>query len=150
MRLERKAAQLKELATVRALQRLQAEAAAMRAAVALEERNTALHAAERQCDDDLQAWQKTVSADSVRPEVAGLWSRVLVRDELGLRNAKSNVTAAEAERDHRSAAYHAATMRRDVMNGLARKARDAYARSKDEQVLQDVLDAHANKERRGR
>jgi hypothetical protein len=150
MRLERKAAQLKELAMVRGLQRLQAEAAAMRAASMLDERNTQLKAAERQCDADSQAWQETMSADSVRTELAGLWSQVLLRSETGLRSAKSNAVAAETERDRRSAAYHAATMRRDVMDGLARKARDAYARGKDEQILQDVLDAHKSKERRGR
>lgn len=150
MRLERKAKELKELATMRGLQRLQAEAAAMRAATLLKERNAALESAERQCDADLQAWQETMAADSVRPELAGLWSQVLRRGEAGLRNAKSGAAAAEAERDRRSAAYHAATMRRDVVDGLARRARIAALRKKDEQVLQDVLDAHASKERRRR
>jgi len=98
----------------------------------------------------MQAWQESMSVNGVRPEIAGLWSQVLLRGEAGLRGAKSDVAAAESERDRRSAAYHAATMRRDVVDGLARKARDACARIKDEQVLQDVLDVHATKERRGR
>src|SRR6185312_6851006 len=122
MQLERKAAELKDLAMVRGLQRLQAEAAALRAASLLDERNRQLATAQGQRDADVQAWQETISAEYVRPEIAGLWSQVLLRAEAGLRSATSSVTAAEAERARRATAYQLATMRKDVMDGLARKA----------------------------
>jgi len=150
MQLERKASELKELAMVRELQRLRAEAAALRAASLLDDRNRQLTAAQEQRDADVQAWQETISAEHMRSEIAGLWSQVLLRAEAGLRSATSSVTAAEAERDRRATAFQLATMRKDVVDGLARKARDACARKEDEQVLQDVLDAHATKVRRDR
>src|SRR5262245_30015366 len=79
MQLERKAFELKELAMVRGLQRLRAEAAALRAASLLDERNKHLATAQEQRDADVQAWQETISAEQVRPEIAGLWSQVLLR-----------------------------------------------------------------------
>ncbi|HWA90273.1 MAG TPA: hypothetical protein VG889_09580 [Rhizomicrobium sp.] len=150
MRLKQHAARMKTLAAMRELQRLRTEADAMKAAASLRARETALDEARLARDGDAGAWLEAVSTEALRPEIASLWSQRLLTREAEVRVAARDAKVAERERDRRNADHHAATLRRDTADGLSRAAWNEFARARDDRALQDALDIHASKGRKGR
>jgi hypothetical protein len=140
--------QLKELTIIRDLQRLRAEGEAMTAAAALRAKDDALNLSEEAREASAQSWLDAVSSPSVDPGVTALWSADLRRRGEEVKRAALDVEAASGELDRSRTQYNAATLRRDAIKGLARKAEKEDARKHDDTALQDALDRHASRRRK--
>jgi hypothetical protein len=139
--------QLKELTAIRDLQRLRAEGEAMKSAATLKARNAALSESEEAREASAQSWLSSVSSPSVDPEMAALWSADLRNRGAEVRRAAQDVETASEELGRSRTQSTAATLRRDAMKGLARKAEREDARRHDDAALQDALDRHALRRR---
>lgn len=147
MRREREAAKLAEVAAIRRLQKLRAEADAEKAAAQRRAKDSVLEERRQERTQSEEGWTAAVSANSLPVENLGMWSAQLLKDEDRVRRATHDLTTAEREAKRRAQACHVATMRADAAEDLTQRARKQEKRQRDEIALQDALDRHL--QRRG-
>jgi hypothetical protein len=145
MRRKNDAALLKRIAGIRDLQRSAAEAQAARAGAALREKQGVRDACELQRQAAQDGWAASLSAPPLQMETAALWSAVLLREDRGVRRAATDVDAATADLERRTAGWHAATNRRDAAQDMADAAMKDKIRHREEIALQDASDRHVQR-----
>jgi hypothetical protein len=145
MRREREAAKLAEVAAIRGLQKLRAEAETQKALARSREKSAALEEREKERASSEAGWTAAVSEASVPLESARMWSAQLLKDEDGARRAAQDAAKAEDDAKRRAEERHIAAMRADAAEDLTRRARKHETRQRDEIALQDALDRHLQK-----
>lgn len=143
MRRSANEALLQQVANIRALQCLAAEARASRAAAELEEKNAVHCESERRRSDIEERWSASLVATVIQTEMLPLLSATYVAEEESVRAAAGDVERAEARLEERTVAWRTASMHRDNAQQLAREARKERMRRREEAAVQDAADRHA-------
>lgn len=141
------AAVLRQVAAVREVQCTSAENKALQAAAAVQAKNAAAEESERNRVCAERSWLETVGAPSLSLTAAGCWSAQLRQDEAASQHANRDLEIAKQVLARRSAEWHAAMLRRDIADTVARQARKQELRRRDESALQDALDLHVSRRR---
>lgn len=145
MRRKRDAEMLRQIAGIRDLQHIAAEAKAARAASALRNKDKVRSESEHQRQFAEESWLGSLSAPPLRMEMSNLWSAELLRQEQVVLRATSDFQAAANELERRTAGWHAAATRRDAAQVMVRKAMKDRIRRREEVALQDASDRHAQR-----
>lgn len=143
MRRREREKQLHQIAAIRALQSVTAEAEAIRASADLREKNAKKEECERALRNAEENWQSVLSAPSLAPEMIPLWSASLLSEDEELRRASRETALAASKVGRASAQWHAAIARRDKAKDLARAATKDRQRRREELALQNASDRHA-------
>jgi len=131
---------LAEIAEIRRVQRLAAEARVQQARAAeLRAEAAQVEACERLKDDEA-AWSERVSGASVQIDSVMRWSGIIARDEAELRIAEQGVRSAAAERTTQSDAWAAAQARARTAEDAARAASRADERRREEVRAAEMAD----------
>ncbi|HYF23061.1 MAG TPA: hypothetical protein VD929_06650 [Caulobacteraceae bacterium] len=131
---------LAEIAEIRRVQRLAAEARFQRSRAA-ELRAEAAHAeALDRLAQDETAWNERVTGASVQIDSVMRWSGIIARDEAELRVADEGVRSAAAERATDSDAWSAAQARARTAEDAARTAGRADERRREEALSAELAD----------
>ena len=137
--------ELRQVAAIRHLQYIAAEAKAARSASALRKKDEVRKESERARGAVEESWLDSLSAPSLQVEMSRLWSAELLVSERTVRRAMAEAHAESAELARRVAGLHAAATRRDSAQEIVRKAAKARARRREEIALQDASDRHAQR-----
>lgn len=145
MRRARREEIVQEIAEVRELQRLSAEARAGRAATVLRKKEEDLQEGIEKQQELEQNWQTSVTGSVFPVDMARLWSAALLRQDEHVRAAKNEVDVATEHLQHNLMALNAATRRHDEARENARKAASASLTRRDDERLAEVLDRHSQR-----
>jgi hypothetical protein len=137
--------ELAQVRRIRELQKLAAEARAQRAACRLGESNRECAAREEKRDGAAQQWQASIDGESFSPEIAGLWSWALQREEALVRQSSRRKDEAARDVETSARALTAAIERRDLAQDMAAKAARRSVRLKDEQRVEEALERHVQR-----
>src|SRR5262245_57998248 len=113
---------LRQIAHVRDLQRLAAEAEAARAAAALRSKTAVCTEAEQGLQSIEESWLASVRAPTVRVDIMPLWSNAAIEQGEIVRRANMDVEAAARNANRRVADWHGAVAAHDIAQELARDA----------------------------
>lgn len=139
MRQRNEAGVLAQIASIRALQRIAAEAEAVRAAAALRDSAERERRAEEHCLETERRWRAALAAPA-GSMLAPLWAEALLRDDEIRWSQARETRQAENLAARRSGEWNAALMREEVAHDLARAAARQDHRRREEKALQDIAD----------
>jgi hypothetical protein len=128
---------LHDVAVVRELRSLAAEAAALRAAEAGRVLNTRRAGEAELGLKEQEGWASAMSAPAFDPQLAGFWSAALSARAEALRAIDEEIRARDAETRTRSAQWRTAQVLADSAAQDARSALARYRRHKEDSELAD-------------
>jgi hypothetical protein len=147
MRRKMKVSQLRKIADIRALQRAASEGEAARANLALVERSQALERTKRERAADEEQWRDMVCGSNFNLGVIPLWTRIVMRRDVAVRQAADEAETAKSIRDRSLSRLHAAEQRSDVAENMARRALREHLRKIEKDALQAAADQHLQRRR---
>ncbi len=133
---------LRKIAGIRQLQLAAAEAAMVRANLALSEKNEVLRAKETEREAIEQNWKDALSAPFLPLEIMPLWAEAVVRRDGMVRHAANVADNAALVRDLCVAEWRIAEQRGNVADDMALRARNEHLRKLEEDALLDSADRH--------
>lgn len=148
MREKRTALALKEVAKLRALQRLAAEARAAHAANAFHEDDVRYADEERRGAAIEREWHRLLAEPAMAMDLMPLYSAAWLRQETVVAEARARRADALARAEYQRMQWRESMMRDDAAIDLARSAARDWHRRRDEKALQDMADRFAGQEHR--
>lgn len=137
-----------EIAAVRELQRLKAEAELAKAASRSRAENKAFDEAAEKKSLTEGNWSRAMAEPSLSLETARLWSSRLVADDGAMVAAEAKAARAERDKKGRGDELIAATRRLDDARKTQARLRRKQTQKREDAAVQDALDRHL--QRRGR
>ncbi len=143
MRSKADPARLREISTIRGLQRAKAEGQATAAATELQHNISNLSETKREQTALEQAWAESLSTPSLHIEMVELWGQALLRQNECVQQAGNAVETSKKVVHKRSRELHAATERDTEAKDIEKRAvRDVMSR-RDEARMAQALDRYA-------
>jgi len=134
---------LKEIATIRKVQRIGAEARAAQASLELQEKDSALSEKEQLRQATKEGWSAAVTSGQYQAETVPSWSAALIQDEDAVRHGGEERDAAATRLSQLRVEWNVATTRYEEAEELTRAAIRGVLRCRDEKMLQEASDTHS-------
>jgi hypothetical protein len=134
---------LREIATVRRLQRIGSEARAAQASLDLRETESALSEKQLAMQNTEENWKNAVMAPRYQFEMVPFWSAALMRNQNVVRGAVDERDAAATWLNQMKTAWSVATIRYEDAEDRARAALRKAVQLRDEKMLQESADRYS-------